>query len=335
MMMANLFLQGGAFPMRPDSVDLCEFLNACAAGDTAARQRFQETCGEDIYNFPVKIYGTPIEEAGDFYLYVFDKDRIFIRLKTFEGRNSIQFRTFLSYYVLKHLFIEWRRTRKEIETISLQTPVDDSDDGSRTLEDILPGSVAVDRVSSDEMLMEKTTETLKALTPEEQLHLKLLSLLENPLNSEDICLLAEISGRTVHDTLMLLAEVQDNLKQKDEKLARMRDELDSVWGWIVLRQKELQELNRQVGSLSAGENVVDSKKLLAQKHALEHTLAKRTRQRERLVEEIRTYKLTTPYRDIARMLNSTIGAVYARIFHLREQLAREYDERESIAVSAA
>ncbi len=54
---------------------------------------------------------------------------------------------------------------------------------------------------------------------------------------------------------MLLAEVQDNLKQKDEKLARLRDELDSVWGWIVLRQKELQELNRQVGFLSAGENI--------------------------------------------------------------------------------
>ena len=68
--------------MRPDSVDLREFLNVCAAGDTDARQCFQETYGEDIYNFPVKIYGTPIEEAGDFYLYVFDKDRIFIRLKT-------------------------------------------------------------------------------------------------------------------------------------------------------------------------------------------------------------------------------------------------------------
>ena len=117
--------------MRQDNVGLCAFLNACAAGDTIARRHFQETYGEDIYNFPVKIYGTPIEEAGDFYLYVFDKDRIFIRLKTFEGRNSIQFRTFLSYYVLKHLFVEWRRTRKEIETISLQTPIDDSDDGNR------------------------------------------------------------------------------------------------------------------------------------------------------------------------------------------------------------
>ena len=321
--------------MRQDSVDLCEFLNACAAGDTAARQRFQETYGEDIYNFPVKIYGTPIEEAGDFYLYVFEKDRIFIRLKTFEGRNSIQFRTFLSYYVLKHLFVEWRRTCKEIETVSLQTPVDDSDDGSRTLEDILPGSVAIDRGSSDEMLREMTTETLKALTPEEQLHLKLLSLLEYPLNSEDIYLLAKISGRTVHDTLMLLAEVQDNLKQKDEKLARLHDELDSVWGWIVLRQKELQELNRQVNFLSVGENIVTSKKLLAQKHALEHTLAKRTRQRERLVEELQTYKLTPPYKDIARLLNATTGSVYSRIFRLREQFTQEFGGRESIKACAA
>ena len=78
------------------------------------------------------------------------------------------------------------------------------------------------------------------------------------------------------------------------KLARLCDELDSVWGWIVLRQKELQEIQRQIGLLSTGENFVNSEKLVAQKHALEHALAKRIRQRERLVEELRTYKLTHP-----------------------------------------
>jgi hypothetical protein len=236
---------------------------------------------------------------------------------------------------LKHLFLEWRRTRKEIETISLQSPISDSDDGHTTLEDILPGTGAAVSTDSESILARVTKATLNSLAPEDRLHLKLLSLLEYHLNPEDVNLLARISGLTIDDTLVVLAEVQNNLKRKDEKVARLCDELDSVWGWIVLRQKELQEINQKAHFLSAAENIVDTAKLLVQKHALEQALIKRTRQRERLVEEIRTYKLTTPYRDIARLLNSTIGAVYARIFRLREQLAREYDERESIEVSAA
>jgi hypothetical protein len=33
------------------------------------------------------------------------------------------------------------------------------------------------------------------------------------------------------------------------------------------------------------------------------------RQRERLLDEIRSFKMTTPYKDIARMLNSSVGTV--------------------------
>ena len=83
--------------MTQERADIRAFLATCASGDKAAQRSFQEEYGGDIYNFPVKIYGVPLEEAGDFYLYVFDRDRIFSRLKTFEGRNNIQFKTFLSY----------------------------------------------------------------------------------------------------------------------------------------------------------------------------------------------------------------------------------------------
>ncbi len=312
--------------MSYDNANLCEFLQACALGDTAARRQFQETYGETIYNFPVKICGAPLEEAGDYYLYVFDQDRIFLRLQTFAGRKHIQFRTFLSYYVLKHLFLDWRRTRKEIDTISLQTPLEGSSDEDRTLEDLLPETIMRDSVSSDQPLVGGATAALKALAPEDQLLLKLLSLVEYNLSSQEVGLLATISERTVHETLALLAEIHDNLRRKDEKVAHLCDAVDTVWGWIVRRQKELQEINQQLCYLSTVANVVDTKKLFAQKQALEHLLAKRFRQREQLVEELRMYKLTTPYRDIARLLNSTTSAVYSRLFRLREQLARTYTE---------
>src|SRR5262249_11668135 len=194
----------------------------CAAADTAARRTFQERYGEDIYNFPVKIYGVPTERAVDFYVYVFERDRIFTRMRTFEGRNGILFRTFLAYYVLRSLFLEWQRGSRRLDTVPLtdQEPAGDADEA--------PAAGPLPEVWA-------------GLAPEEQLDLKLLSLLEYQLTPEDVRLLARVSRRAVRDTVALLAEVETDLRQRDVKLARLRDELDSVWGWIVLRRRELQE----------------------------------------------------------------------------------------------
>src|SRR5262245_49586049 len=200
--------------MSRQPVDILELVRPCASSGEVARRRFQHEYGEDIYNFPVKIYGVPLEEAGDFYLYAFEQERIFSRTRTFEGRNSIQFRTFLSYYVLKHLFLEWRRTKKELDTISLSTPVGDPGEEGQVLEDVLPDrvmSTADDREGVEDN--PKTKEIWETLTPEERLDLKLLSLLECDLGPEDVALLAQMTGRSIIDTLTLLDEVQDRLKR--------------------------------------------------------------------------------------------------------------------------
>src|SRR5262249_6500762 len=118
--------------------DIFELIRACAAGDAPARRQFQDEYGEDIYYFPVTLQGLPLEKAGDFYVYAFDHDRIFTRLLTFAGRRKIQFRTFLSFFVLKSLFFDWLRTLKEIDTISSETPKTDASGKPRVLGDSLP-----------------------------------------------------------------------------------------------------------------------------------------------------------------------------------------------------
>ena len=127
-------------------LDATRLVAQCLSDDlatrTAARQCFQSEYGAIIYHFPVKIGGLSEEAAGDFYLYVFENDRLFQRLRTFQGRNNIHFRTFLSYYVLKMLFLEWRRTQKQLDTVSLDAPLKESvEEDTRTLQDILPSEV--------------------------------------------------------------------------------------------------------------------------------------------------------------------------------------------------
>ena len=295
---------------RPDPDDVRELVRGCAAGEGAARRAFQDRFGEDVYNFPVKIYGVSAERAADFYVYVFEADRIFTRMRTFEGRNGIQFRTFLAYYVLRSLFLEWQRGSRELDTVSLGD--DEPEDGSANAAEeavTVPTDVAG---------------TWAGLTAEERLDLKLLSLLEHPLAPDDVRLLARLSRRSLDDTVAVVAEVEAELRKRDVELARLRDQLDSVWGWIVLRRRELQETGERLRLMGSNRASTNAKRLEERRGELEAALEKRMRQRERLLGEIRTFKMTTPYKDIARLLNSTVGTVCSRIFRLRQRLEKDW-----------
>src|SRR5262245_31442842 len=168
------------------------FPAAAAGADPAARRVFLERFAEDVYNFPVKIYGVPAEHAADFYLYAFERDRIFTRLRSFEGRNAIQLRTFLAYYVLRALFLDWQRGRRELETVSMDS--EPGPDGGATLGDRLASPAADDPepIGADEGAM---ADVWAGLAPEERLDLKLLSLLEHDLDGDDMRLLSQLARR--------------------------------------------------------------------------------------------------------------------------------------------
>jgi RNA polymerase sigma factor (sigma-70 family) len=303
-------------PTDPD--DVPELARACASGDAAARRAFQDRYAEDIYNFPVKIYRVPAERAADFYVYVFERDRIFTRLRTFEGRNRIQFRTFLAYYVLRSLFLEWQRGLRELETVPLgetePAPPEEP-----------PGHPEPGHPDDDG----PTAELWRTLTPEERLDLKLLSLLEHQLTPDDVRLLARVSRRSLEETLAVVAEVETALRARDVKLARLRDELDSAWGWIVLRRRELQETDEKLRLLGSEHGSPARQRLVERRQRLDGALSRRTRQRDALLEEVRSFKMTTPYKDIARLLNSNVGTVCSRIFRLRQRLERRWPAREA------
>lgn len=301
--------------------DIFELIRACDAGDAAARRQFQDEYGEDIYYFPVKLHGLPPEKAGDFYVYAFDNDRIFTRLRTFAGRKDIQFRTFLSFFALKSLFLDWLRTVKEVETVPLPEFETESTERSDASTETWSDTEDADLDSAMPRDMRFAPSLWRHLTPEEQLDLKLLCLIECDLNREETRLLAARSGRSLRDTLLLLEEIQQKLRRKDEKLATLQDALDSVWGWILLRQRDLKEIDEKIRLSMTSPKSVDS--LIAQRKTVEEALEKRYRQREKLLEELRTYKLTTPYSDLAWLLNTTVGTVCSRLFRLRKRLGEE------------
>lgn len=303
--------------------DARELVRACAAGDPAARRRFQERHAEDVYNFPVKLYRLPIDEAADFYVYAFEQDRIFTRLASFEGRNAIQLRTFLAYYVLRSLFLDWQRGRRSLDTVSLSAPVGGEDDG-RTLEDVVPHPEPETRDHDDAAARALWDD----LSPEDRLDLKLLSLLEHDLGADEIQLLARIARRSPSETVALVAEVQAGLRRKDTAAARLRDELDSVWGWIVLRRRERAEAQAKLALLGPDRTGAERERLEARIARFDEVIDKRLRQRARVLEALRELKVTTGYAEIARLRNTSIGTVCSRYFRLRQRLAQRWAAQE-------
>ena len=76
-------------------------------------------------------------------------------------------------------------------------------------------------------------------------------------------------------------------------------------------------------------NATDQQSLLQQQEEVEQALTKRYQQRARILEELRTSKMTTPYKDIALLLNMTTGTVSSRICRLRQRLMQEFDEENA------
>jgi RNA polymerase sigma factor (sigma-70 family) len=312
-------------PRRRDD-DPTGLVRACVAGDPDARRRFQERYAEDVYGFPVKLYRLPADEAAEFYLYVFEQDRIFTRLAAFEGRNAIQLRTFLAYYVLRSLFLDWQRGRRSLDTVSLQSSVGGDDDGC-TLEDVLPHPEPADEAAAS-----PAAQALwDGLSPEDRLDLKLLSLLEHDLDADEMQLLSRVGRRPLAETVALVAEVQAGLRRKDVAAARLRDELDSGWGWIVLRRRERAEVDAKLALLGPGRGGAERARLEERARRLDETIAKRERQRARLLTELRELKITTGYAEIARLRNTTVGTVCSRYFRLRQRLSDRWATLEGVA----
>jgi RNA polymerase sigma factor (sigma-70 family) len=295
-------------------------LKSCAEGDADSRTKFQNSFGELIYNYPARAFRLPHDRAADFYIYVFENDRIFRRVEGFEARNDVQFKTYLNYYVLRDLFLEWQRTLKEPETISLATAIsDDSGQSSRTLEDLL-----ADPTPNGGEWLESGSDApelkafLEKLDPEKRLLLKLLHLADFDLSPQEIRFLCRKSGRFYREIITDIEEMRDRLSKKDEQLAALHAQLESTYGWILLYQKELEKISEQLNSLP--EDSPHFSEHRRKKNELERKLVWRYRQRDQTLEKVRQFRVTTPYKDIARLLNAPIGTVCSLIARIREEI---------------
>ena len=301
---------------------LKQLTSSCLQGNTDARSRFQNLFGESIYHYPVKVFGLPKDKAADFFIYVFENDRIFKRLGSFEGRNEAHIKTYLHSYVLHDLFLEWQRGLKELETISLDGLGADSGAGG---EEAIFKARIEDGESSDgfSAAVEDTSGAFKDLVAridvEKRVICKLLCLAELDLNPDEIRFICRKSGRNYREAISLVEEIRHGLTSKDERMSALQDQLGSIFGWIILRQKESAKIREDLKS--APEKSSKLIQLAQRKEELERKLEWRYRQQGQVRKKAGQLRMTTPYKDIARLLNVPLGTVCSLVARTRAEIS--------------
>lgn len=293
---------------RNEAHEARELISRCLAGEPQAVEQFQRTYGELIYGYPMRVYRTPAEDAGDFYVFVFQNGRIFRRLRTFEGRAPL--RAYLLGFVLDDLVLEWKRGERKIETVSIEGLGELPDDTGPNQAAGDASRLDADRPSLNDMLA--------TVAPSKAVVMKLLYVEDYELRAGDIHYLSQISGRSIPDVLEAVGRLRETVQEREAGLKRVEDAIDAVQAWIQLYERRLQRITEDLAALPP--TAPAAFRLREEGAQLEHKIERRRQQRARLLTQAQRRKVTAPYKDIAALLNTSVGNVCSQIARLRREL---------------
>ena len=273
-------------------------IRRCLEGDAAAAGDFQRTYGEMIYSYPINVYRIRSEEAGDFYVFAFDRGRLFRRLRTYEGRAP--FRAYLFGFVLDDLVLEWKRTQRTLDTVS----IDDVGELPEPV-DVVRGGDAADYAW--------LRRAFERLDPTRALVLKLLYIEDWDLTAQEMRTLAETSGRSLAEVVRGIEELRALVREREASLKDVEENLGTVLAWVQLFERRLWCIDAELA-------VRPSDRLRAEAAELRRKLERRQRQRTKLMGRAKRRQITAPYKAIAALFNTTVGNIASQIARARQEL---------------
>lgn len=283
-------------------------IGRCLSGDPEAVKQFQQKFGELIYGYPIRVYRTPPEDAGDFYVFAFQNGRIFRRLRTFEGRAPL--RAYLLGFVLDDLVLEWKRGERKVETVSIEGlgELPDATTPANPTVGNAPGPVGPESLEG----------LLATLSPAKAVVMKLLYVEDYELKAADVSYVAEVSGRSVPDVIAAVARLRATVREREAGLKKVEDGIDAVQAWIRLYERRVDRITDDLAALppTAGAAV----RLRAELAQLELKRERRQQQRARLLAQAQRRKVTAPYKEIAAILNTSVGNICSQIARVRREL---------------
>lgn len=274
--------------------------------------------GETIYNYPAVFSRTSRHEGGDFFLYAFEKDRIFKRLKHFRGER-ISLEDYLRFFVLKDLFFEWQRFERQ-----RRPRLDPYDDAVIIEHEDQPHDSVEQSGVGDR---DDHASTLNRLLQREEFFiLKLLHLQGIDLTGDDVRMLAKLSDRSIGETLTLLAEVQENLAELSSENREIEEKLTAVYMIMMGYQEQIAILRNELEHLDPRYHTQKIQACSDEIAELERKWQWRVTQRRTLFKRLWDRIPTTPYNDLSRLLNRPLGSICSAVARSRKAFRKAFEE---------
>ncbi len=302
-----------------ETQETLDLIRRCLSGNREAAVSFQDLYGELIYGYPIRVYRVPPDEAGDFYVFAFDRGRIFRRVRTFEGRAP--FRAYLLGFVLDDLVLEWKRGMREIETVSLESlgELADPSSADRAEQEGEVSDMDMDRVAMRELLADLSTP--KAVV------MKLLYVEDHEFDPTEVRYLSQVSGNPIPEVMDRIEGLRATVREREAGLKKMEDALDAVQAWIQLYERRIQRINEDLTALPPTSGAAE--RLREERTQLSRKIERRRTQRTKLLAQSQRRKVTAPYKDIASLLNTSIGNIGSQIARLRRELMTKIGDSAS------
>jgi RNA polymerase sigma factor (sigma-70 family) len=213
-----------------ESKEFLELIDQCKKQNSDALERFFELYSIDIYNFPIKVFQFSEEEAGDFFLFAFERLRDGKRFKTFRGESS--FKTWF-YSVLRNLVMDWIRANKKSKVLQFYHY------GSLTEveNEIFDELKSEDQIESNQ-IKNLFYQTIDSFDEESRIIFKLVYIFYLNLDERDIQILKDKYHKSGYEIFKFVLETKEYLVNKKPKIKpKKRKTLSSLFKFDQIKGK--------------------------------------------------------------------------------------------------
>ena len=295
-----------------------QLVQRCLSGCKEARAEFESLYLDLIVQFPSRARGRDTNvEPAEFYLFLFEGDRLYRRLGSFHG--GIALRSFLEHYVLPTMLSQCERALKRIREYS----VEDMDTFS------LGQSInaVVTRGPEDDGIQNEVEETLCGLAPNKRLLVKLMLIEDFELDPDEYVYLIDRTGRTLVEIARQVEETRESIRLREATCCEKYQESARAFSALIDYECERIKIERELESVQhdSFEESINWEKL---KNLDKKTEKRRTQQRRALHEAART-KITARIRDVSGLLQEPEQNIRARWSRLRRDLRSDLGKKIS------
>jgi chromosome segregation ATPase len=167
---------------------------------------------------------------------------------------------------------------------------------------------------------------LQSVDPARAVVLKLLHVEDYDLSPAETRHVAETSGRSLEEVLRAVEQLRATVREREAAAKGIEDKLEGVQAWIQLYERRLRRIAEDLAALPPSSTAAT--RLREEQAELERKTQRRQEQRANLLANRKRRKVTAPYKEIAAILNTTVGNVGSQISRLRQELIERAEALE-------